>query len=517
MAVLYCEECGSRIVPGSRFCEECGTPIPIDLLSESLKIKTSESFCSVFEDDNWSDIWASDSSLKGIIAFNSQSCTDSSSFKFTLEKYLQFSQERGINYYVLDFNNQRVKKIGQNNDIQSFIQVLSAIYEVSKPNYLLLIGNEKSIPDISWENESQDGDSKVFSDLPYLTFDTTSPFLRYKTNFEDMVSIGRIPASASDNFNLAVRYLNNVIVNNKVCLENASFGIAAYEWKSESEACFSTLGRSLLFSPDVDLNTVRSYGILGLNNGRNPSLMYFNLHGSEQTKFWYGQRESVYPEVIDPQIVKDYVQGYFVGVEACYGAKYHGLSVAESILLSALSNGCLGFLGSSKIAYGTSQEPGCCADIIVREYLKGLKKGLSAGAAYLKSLKSLVVGQLDDATIKTMAEFALYGDPSLKMNNERFENAKSGKAKSHLFVNVPDVRTSVRYSLCNVSSRIENKLKEYLGTFHKDFVNIKPKHYKPNGIGRSQSIYEKNCGAFKQVLKIYYDEDGNITNDCISK
>lgn len=516
MPFFYCEECGAKITSGSRFCEECGTPVPSDLFSdEDGSVKAEEDFF-IFEKEPWTDRWLSVSGVKGLIAFNSKVANDISVFKSTLKRYLQFSRKRGIDYYVLDFNKQKVKPYIPSS-IESFLELLKSIYSVSKPDYLLLIGDEKSIPDISWENESYDGDDEVYSDLPYLTFNTTSPFWRYKTNFDEAISVGRIPASATDNFSLAVKYFNNAMANSSSELNEKSFGLAAYQWKEESEACFSSLGDNLLYSPEIDLEIARNCGIVGLNKGYNPRLMYFNLHGSDQTEYWYGQKESIYPEAMEPQIIKDYVLGYFVGVEACYGAKYHGLPISKSILLSALSSGCLGFLGSSMIAYGTSKEPGSCADIIVREYLKNLNSGLTSGESYLCALKALVNSSMDDASIKTMAEFALYGDPSLKINNEKMEELKRTEVKTRLAVFIPDVRNSVRYSLCSVSNAIESKLNEYLNRYHKDFMTVQPKHYNSNVFGKNQSIYERDCGKFRQILKVYYDKDGNISKEYLSK
>ena len=65
-------------------------------------------------------------------------------------------------------------------------------------------------------------------------------------------------------------------------------------------------------------------------------------------------------------------------------------------------------LGSSKIAYGTSNPPGSCADFVIGEFLKQIKNGVLAGDAHVFGIKRLVQESydFDDSEIKTVAEFS---------------------------------------------------------------------------------------------------------------
>ena len=523
MTMFYCEECGAKIIPGSRFCEECGTPVPEDEWvienDECDKRKPSTQVVdSLFFHETWKNEWSSVAGCKGLIVINSEETTGLESFYDSLSNYICYSRGRGVDYHVLDINNQIVVHDSCDNSVYSIVDVLKQIYDVSKPDYLLIIGDEKSISDVSWENKSYDGDSYVFSDLPYLTFDCRSPFSQGSYSFSsDYVSVGRIPCSAGDNFATAVRYFDYVIHHGKTAENDCSFGLSAFVWKEESKVCFSPIGHRLLCSPDVTIEHARNKGIEGLSNGEKPSLLYFNLHGSDQTPYWYGQKEDRYPEVIDPKVIGDYTNGYFVGVEACYGAKYHDLIPEESILLTALNHGCLGFLGSSMIAYGSLEEPGCCADIIVREYLSCLKQGLSSGHAYLKALKKLCDSEIDDAVIKTMAEFALYGDPSLSLTSKNKKGDKTPTRLHSISVGIPNVRYAVNYSLCSVSEKIDGILRNYIEKNHRDFSDVVPTHYYDSSSRQGQSVYTKDCGEFKQYLKLYYDSQGSVKAHYLSK
>lgn len=92
------------------------------------------------------------------------------------------------------------------------------------------------------------------------------------------------------------------------------------------------------------------------------NVFLFNLHGSDQTEFWYGQRGSSYPEALDHTSFNGVAKPYFVAVEACYGAAYEERKTDGSVLLSAQGGKCISFLGSSRIAFGTPSAPGRSQD-----------------------------------------------------------------------------------------------------------------------------------------------------------
>ena len=255
----------------------------------------------------------------------------------------------------------------------------------------------------------------------------------------------------------------------------------------------------------------------------------FNLHGSNDTKFWYGQEGRSYPEAFDPSALLGRESPYFLGVEACYGARYlGGLVPDQSIVMTAMRNKCLAFLGSSKIAFGTPRPAGSCADIVIGDYIKCLTQGYSAGDAHLEGLKHLTSKKsLNDADIKTLAEFALYGDPSVRMMPRTSalsdKNSNGLGLPKGLHIPMPDVRLAVQMALSEVDAKIEAVIDDYV------VRNVMPilkqvglaaaeqKVYKMQNTGLNQKIYRYRSGDIVQVAKVYFDDGGKINTALISK
>jgi hypothetical protein len=71
-------------------------------------------------------------------------------------------------------------------------------------------------------------------------------------------------------------------------------------------------------------------------------------------------------------------------------------------------------VGSTNIAYGPSEEYGY-ADHICADFFKHIRAGQSLGAAMLLARQDYVKqnSPLDPVSVKTLAQFVLYGDPSI--------------------------------------------------------------------------------------------------------
>ena len=70
--MFFCEECGAKIIPGSRYCEECGTPVPEDeWIDENENLvkqpARAQSVDTLFSHEDWKGIWASVNACKGLI------------------------------------------------------------------------------------------------------------------------------------------------------------------------------------------------------------------------------------------------------------------------------------------------------------------------------------------------------------------------------------------------------------------------------------------------------------------
>jgi len=161
--------------------------------------------------------------------------------------------------------------------------------------------------------------------------------------------------------------------------KSSSFGYSANVWKRASEHVYETIehGDDLRLSPpminvDLEPDWLNRIGYF-----------YFNLHGSEETRHWYGQIRNNYPVAFSPEKLDGaVVENAVVCSEACYGANIIEKVADEAISLAFLSKKVACFVGSTKIAYGPSVPPATDADLIVQKFYEHVKDGLTFGEAF---------------------------------------------------------------------------------------------------------------------------------------
>ncbi|MDL1974009.1 MAG: hypothetical protein LWX55_04350 [Deltaproteobacteria bacterium] len=202
-------------------------------------------------------------------------------------------------------------------------------------------------------------------------------------------------------------------------VKELSFGYSAKVWKNASEKVYDTVrcdDEELKLSPPVLGSELQVDWI----NKR--GYFYFNLHGSEESRNWYGQEAWSYPIAFSPENLTDSnVENAVVCCEACYGANIIDKSVDQAISLKFLSKKAACFVGSTKIAYGLSSPPCTDADLIVLKFFERIKEGLTFGDAFLRAKQDFaresinMTGYLDKTDEKTLLEFVMFADPILKL------------------------------------------------------------------------------------------------------
>lgn len=153
--------------------------------------------------------------------------------------------------------------------------------------------------------------------------------------------------------------------------------------------------------------------------------MYFDLHGNEDTKYWFGQGNqdnSEDPIAFSPDNLEGAnVENAIVYSEACYGANIVDKSVDDAICLKFLQKKAACFVGSTKIVYGAYKPPISEADILGLKFLERIKEGLAFGDAFLMARRDYAreaianSNTLTPKDMKTLLEYVLYADPLLKV------------------------------------------------------------------------------------------------------
>jgi hypothetical protein len=310
-----------------------------------------------------------------------------------LSKFIYYDQAN-------EFGVKPVKKKAQL--IRSFIRNIEKKWGFI--DFLLLLGGDTIVPFFRLKNPCDDSDPRVFSDNPYASRD------------DDYLIPERVCARIPDNRDATfiIKQLEKSVI-----VTHTSFGITARVWRAASRNVYQSVGNmnDVKISPPVTADTFKAAWL------QKKDFLYFNLHGSKISPHWYGQDEGLYPVAVRPDNINS-AHGV-VASEACYGAYIIAKSDSTALSLKFLSEkGVYGFCGSTTIAYGPAAPPSSEADLLVKYFLEYTKQGLTLGES-LKSAKIDFVrkslrrnGFLDDDDQKTVLQFVLYGDPTLRFQTK---------------------------------------------------------------------------------------------------
>ena len=292
-------------------------------------------------------------------------------------------------------------------------------------DYFVIIGGDDIIPFYRIPNPIYDPDGDydevVYSDSPYAS-----------TDEEYLVperALGRIPDGNTNNPMFLLNCLESIInCHNKKHNSSGDFGYSAEVWKKASQDVYQAMGDEtsrLNYSPPNVTHTLRK----GLLNKK--KLLYFNLHGSDETVSWYGQPtgQNYLIEAFNANYLNDIdVEQAIVFCEACYGAHIFGKDPNTSLPLKFLEKKVDCFVGSTMIAFGSLVPPISAADVLAKYFFQYVKDGLPYGIAFLnakqdyaKKMIRLGLFHVDEVDAKTLLEFVLYGDPSLTFEEQKSE------------------------------------------------------------------------------------------------
>lgn len=305
-------------------------------------------------------------------------------------------------------------------EIKSLIDKIHGKIKAQKKElkHVLIIGGDTIVPfhrvknPVPFDPENGDPDAEVLTDNPYASTD------------DDILvperSLGRMPDNKSAELSLLVSQLDTAITyHGKKSSASRSCCYSAEVWDEASKAvCAVVLGAK---------NYHTSLPITAMQFDKNwingKLYQYFNLHGGEDTPNWYGQSAQILPMAFTPENVnKAKVEGAIVYSEACYGANIIYKDVEDALSLKFLSSKAICFVGSTKVAFGPDKPPSIDADLLGVKFLGNVKNyRMTFGEALMKAKQHFAKemigrqGILDDTDQKTLLEFVLYGDPSLKL------------------------------------------------------------------------------------------------------
>lgn len=299
---------------------------------------------------------------------------------------------------------------------------VDAIYSEHTPDYIMLLDGPDVIPQITLDPIAglTDGDTAIPSDLPYAC--STGFSKAVSANITVTRVVGRLPAPPGED---SEKFLVGLI--DHACTQKPRpgedfrnyFGLSTASWQQSTQVNLRTLvgdHTKMLKSPkaahpDIDA-TLQS------------ALHLINCHGASGDFRFYGQQGNAYPVALESQRLTAQIieKGTVVAAECCYGAQlfnYRNMGPNPSIWMSYLQHGAVAFMGSTNIAYGPARG-NALADLMVQYYLELVLQGASTGRAMLEARQKFIRTQFmaSQTNLKTLAQFVLYGDPSLQATPE---------------------------------------------------------------------------------------------------
>ena len=382
-------------------------------------------------------------------------------------------------------------------------QVKDAIDAVcgTSPDYLLILGAPDIVPHQHLDNPVPgDGDPNVPSDLPYAC---THPYSR---DVSDFLAPSRVTGRLPDV--MGGRDADYLVARIDAAVNWTSFSAADYadgfvlgaaSWKHST----LTSARKIFTAPRPYESppTVSPLGA-GLVSKR---AHFINCHGATADPHFYGEGHGSFPVSMSAaDLHGNLPSGSVASVECCYGAELYNPSLAVGIGLcqTYLEEGAYGFFGSTNIAYGPAIGNGA-SDLIAQFFLRASITGSSLGGAELDARRSFVSahGIMSPIDLKTLAQFLLLGDPSIRPVAASSESVRDAmRTESREF---PTATAFATKPMGEPSRRVAEKLSEIATEAGMESYELTTHEVHPRGDlpeSRSEEIASSRSHLLVEVL-----------------
>lgn len=309
------------------------------------------------------------------------------------------------------------KPVGSNGSARAFKEAIDGVHKKLSPDYLLILGAPDVVPHQDVTNPafgSGDDDPVAWSDLPYAC---DAPYSRDPASFVGPTRVvSRLPDlfSATEPSHLLALLKTAAQWRKRPASDySAYFALSAAVWRRSTEMSLTEL-----FGSDSALQLSPPSGPKHTKHKLRARAHFINCHGAPSDPTFYGEGpNSMPPSLSTRAIAGSITEGTLAAVECCYGGELYDsvtLGLDLPICHSYLRQGAYAYLGSTTISYGPSDDNGA-ADLVCQYFLAHLMAGASVGRAGLMARQQFVekVAQMDPIDLKTLAQFCVYGDPSV--------------------------------------------------------------------------------------------------------
>jgi hypothetical protein len=296
---------------------------------------------------------------------------------------------------------------------------IDAVFISIRPDYLMILGATDVIPHQDLINPAYDGDDVdeyAYGDIPYAC---EQPYSQQADKFIGPTRVlGRLPDLTGDTDPAYLIGLLDTAAKwtSRQRSDYADyFAVSAHEWAKSTK-----LSVQKLFGSDTGVNLSPSAGPKWSNVILGRRAHFINCHGGQADPQFYGQKGNNYPVAHDAAFVTGKIaEGTVAAVECCYGGELYDPNLLANrqhgMCNTYLADRTYGYFGSSTIAYGPAEGNGS-ADLLCQYFLRRVLAGASLGRAALEARQEFAQSgpDLDPFDIKTLAQFSLFGDPSIQ-------------------------------------------------------------------------------------------------------
>ncbi|MET4315703.1 C25 family cysteine peptidase [Bradyrhizobium sp. RT4b] len=345
------------------------------------------------------------------------------SIQAALSRLIAVDAARGLTTIVLNIDDQTqmsafgVAPIINAADQSGVKRTVDAIDAKITPDYFLLLDGPDVVPHITMSSIPglTDSDQNIPGDLPFAS---AAPFGNNASAYLAVTRVvGRLPMTKGSSDAAAFAKIIDLATQQTprpLTAYSSFFAMSAESWKISTQ-----LNLSALFGTHDPLSVSPADG----HNGIDPSLRLLthliNCHGATNDTRYYGQSGTNFPVAMQSNLVAPHLNlGTVAAAECCYGAEIFDPALSgaggDPMSMVYLAGGAAAFVGSTSMSYGPPNS-NAQADLMVQYFIDALLKGASTGRAMLQARQRFINTQKmsDPVNLKTLAQFVLFGDPSI--------------------------------------------------------------------------------------------------------
>lgn len=287
-------------------------------------------------------------------------------------------------------------------------EAIDSLFVNQNPDFMTIFGASDVVTFQYLTNPTTDSDMSVPSDLPYACSAGYSKSINsFLAPSRDITRLPDMEGGTDSTYPLRIlANAANLLRRQAQEYKNSYFAVTAAVWQGST-----TITLNHIFGNTANMNVSPPAGPKWSNAQIQSLSHFFNLHGGSNNPSFYNDDGTNKKPCISSKDFNGITENMVIAAECCYGAQlYNPNSNPMGICSSAMYAGCMGYFGSTCIAYGASNSQSS-ADIITEKFYLHLLDGKTVGQAALSARLDFIIAasMAVPSALKTLGEFVVYG------------------------------------------------------------------------------------------------------------